>query len=76
MSNLAKTNIRRGDFVEIELEDSYKIRGTALTELTTSGSAFFAMEAPQIKDPIQVNVNFVDVRLIFSADLARQEFPR
>jgi hypothetical protein len=78
---------RMGDHIEVRPLESERgthkdwgvLRGTAHSDMSRSGSAIFFMEVPSVlhvaagDSPIQMrfNANEVDVRLLFSARVAR-----
>lgn len=80
---------KSGDYIEVTPTESEidtfadwgVLRGTAVTDMSISGSAIFTVEVPQLVSRREVpagpltltlNANFVDVRLLFSASRARE----
>lgn len=76
MSIKTSGTIRRGDHIEVEHRDEngtvdLLVRGTATTALQVGGAARFSVRPPVIggtqPPDLHLNVNYVDVRLLFSA---------
>lgn len=78
-----RENILPGDQVEVTPLEKHRggpsdfgtLRGTALEQVSNGGSALFRMEftIANQREPValRLNVNDVDVRLLFSARVAR-----
>ena len=66
-----------GDFIEVtakpETTDFGTIRGTALDERGLTGLAAFDIQigGGQMKQVLSFNLNYVDVKRLFAADVAR-----
>lgn len=82
MSNLTPGGFQKGDFIEVTPRESDKgggvgdfgvLRGTAMNTLPRSGSATFQilLMIGGMPTTMTLSCNTVDVRLLFSAHVAR-----